>query len=56
MVAVTSPLVVVPEVGEYVTVPRGATLSIRFTVAVADHVLPARSEKVNMNKPLPVNV
>lgn len=34
----------------------GLFLSIQFTVAVTDHVFPARSWKVKVNDPLPVNV
>ena len=34
----------------------GAILSIRSTLAVADHVLPTKSENVNVKLPLPVSV
>jgi hypothetical protein len=57
MVAVTFPLVVLPEAGTYVIVEAvGATLSIRVTVAKVDHVFPALSLKLKVKLPVFVNV
>jgi len=53
-IASTFPLVNVPDVGAYITVAVGGVLSIRVTVAMIVPVFPARSEKLNVNTPLPV--
>ena len=34
--------------------PAGAVVSIQLTVAIVDHVFPARSAKVKVNEPFPV--